>query len=59
MKANIFRQNVNFYISTCFIFVFGLFMTDKIIDALQLLNPSMDNPIGESIAATQTALEEN
>jgi hypothetical protein len=59
MKANIFKQKVNFYISTCFILVFGLFMSNKIIDLLHLLNPAVQNPITDSVAATQAALMGN
>lgn len=48
---NYFKQRVNFFISTCFIAVFGLFLTMKVLDILQMFDP-----ITENVAATQVAL---
>lgn len=59
MRSSLLKQQVNFYVSVCFIGVFGLFMSDKVIDALQTLNPGMHNPITESVQATQQAIQGN
>ncbi|HUO56132.1 MAG TPA: hypothetical protein VMU27_01715 [Candidatus Paceibacterota bacterium] len=56
MKNNPFSQTVNFYISTCFIAAFGLFMTTQILNAWKVFNPNIDNPITDSVQATQQAL---
>ena len=52
MQRNPLTQKVNFYISTCFIFVFGLMMTIKIIDFAQA-----DNPFTNAVASAQAALQ--
>jgi hypothetical protein len=50
-SSNPLTQKVNFAISACFIGVFGLFMTTKIIDFAHA-----DDPIVDAVAATQQAL---
>ena len=55
MRKNPLTQKVNFYLSICFIFVFGLFMTTKIVNAVRT-NVSTDNPILDSVDATHQAL---
>ena len=44
-------QKVNFFISSCLIFSFGLLMAIKIIDFAHA-----DDPIVDAVAATQAAL---
>jgi hypothetical protein len=59
MKDNLLNQTVNFYVSVCFIMVFGFFMTDQVLNVLKVANPDIDNPITDSVQATQQALQGN
>jgi hypothetical protein len=54
MRQNPLTQKVNFYLSTCLILVFGIFMTIKITDFAHA-----DNPITDTVVATQEAALQN
>ena len=54
MNKNPLMQKVNFFVSVAFIAVFGFFLTLKIVQAIQIVDPLANDTV-----ATESALNQN